>query len=242
MPASAVKNRQWCKNPCAPVENFLSLENSKPFEKDLAKLPVTILFPRTREIHASVAATYKDGTEYKRAQAYFSTGIPTIGFIASLRPRLKQTAIFIDRFFFGMRYRDIADKYGVQVGEVAKLYVNAKTRLVKTVQAMDRVELALSNGTPLVAFPNPVKVFLLHAVFGLSNGEICNLLDIPHNLVNRYITRTRDKLLAGEIQIIHCTDEDRQAARNRLKEARAARLAYDRGRQKRPRRNENVPD
>jgi hypothetical protein len=68
------------------------------------------------------------------------------------------------------------------------MYVNAKERLIKTIEAMDRIELAKNNGKPLVDMPRGLRVFLLHALFGLSNGEICRLLVITHSAVNKHIT------------------------------------------------------
>jgi hypothetical protein len=97
---------------------------------------------------------------------------------------------------------------------------------------MDRVELAKSTGKPLVAMPKGVRVFLLHALLGLSNGEICKLLGVSHHsLVNRYITQTRDKIMCGKIDILSYSDGDLQKANARLKKTREKRKEYDEKRQ-----------
>jgi hypothetical protein len=178
---------------------------------------------------------YKDGSTFKPGQANFSD-VQEIAFVSTKSPRLKQTGIFIDRFFFRMSYHELAEKYQVERSAVAKLYVNAKERLVKTIEAMDRVELAKNNGVALAAMPKAVRVFMLHAIFGLSNAEIGKFLGMHHSLVHRCVTSTRDRILAGELDLLTAKDDDRQAARTRLQEARQARAEYDRNRERPPRR------
>lgn len=223
-------HRKICKSPCIFVEKLLCADNRKPFEKNIGD-NATILYPKSkREINESSLDTYDDGKFSKRVQFYFSDANESI-FLTDIEPKLKQTGIFIDRFFFKMSYQQLADKYGVSKSGVAKLYVNAKERLIKTIDVMDRVELAKSTGKPLAAMPKGVRVFLLHALLGLSNGEICKLLGVSHTLVNRYITQTRDKIMCGEIDILSYSDGDLQKANARLKKTREKRKEYDEKRQ-----------
>jgi hypothetical protein len=140
--------------------------------------------------------------------------------LGAVEPKLKQSGIFIDRFFKKMPYEEIAAKYNTSLSSAISLYVNARDRLVKTAVAMDRCEIANVNGKPLVEMTNQVRVFLLHALFGLSNGEICRLLGLHHGVVGRYINRVKDRIIAGEINLVEYTDEERQAAKDRLKAAR----------------------
>ncbi len=199
-------HRKSCKKPCIFVEKYLSLNNRKPFEKDVKDI-LTVLFPRLRrEIRECEMGAYEDGKPNKQAQAAFSDENES-AFLGTDH-RLKQTGIFIDRFFFAKSYGEIAEKYGTTKGGVAKLYVNAKRRLVKTVEAMDRVELAKNNGKPLVDMPKAMRVFLLHALFGLSNAEICRLLGTHHSLVNRQIIKNRERLLCGKINLLSYSGND----------------------------------
>jgi hypothetical protein len=211
------------------VADFLSYDNRAPFEKTRGDF--TVIIPRRREIHASVVEAFKDGSLCKQAQRFFSDSREESTFTSAIQPQLKQTAIFIDRFFLKMSYTDLAEKYSTPRSAIAKLYVNAKERLVKTVAAMDRAELARSNGEALATMPRGVRAFLLHTLLGLSVTEIANLLNVTHPLVTRQIADIRDRLLAGEsIDILPAAAKDREAAHARIRQARQARAEYDRRR------------
>ena len=97
------------------------------------------------------------------------------------------------------------------------MYQHAKTRLVKVTQAMDRIELARSTGETLARFQKRIRYFLLHALLGLSVGEIAKVCNAPSGLVSRGIAVIRDKLLAGEIDLRpEATDAERAQALRRL--------------------------
>jgi DNA-directed RNA polymerase specialized sigma24 family protein len=195
-----------------------------------------MLFPRSRrELRESELAEFEDGNPSSTKQQTFSDAVES-PFADAFTPSLKQTAIFIDRFFFRKSYAEMAEKYSTTVSGVAKLYVNAKDRIFKTVEAMDRIELAKNNGTPLVSITQAVRAFLLHSLFGLSNIEISRLLGVNHSLIHRYLTVTRDRLICGELKLFAYSDEDRKAAQGRLDEMRRDRLDYDRNRKRRERR------
>lgn len=223
-------HRKTCSTPCAPVERLLSAGNRKPFERVSGE--TVIVFPRSRrEIRESDLDTYEEGGKpTNKSAAVFSTD--TGSAFATPEPTLKQTAIFIDRFFNRMSYADLAGKYGTTRGGVAKLYFNAKERMIKSIRAMDRADLAAANGRPLAAMPKAVRVFLLHSVFGLAVSEIARLLDISHSLVTRNIATTRDRIITGQLDILTFTETDRAAAQGRLDDARAKRAAYERKRTK----------
>ena len=221
---SRCTHRKTCASPCAPVERLLSADNRKPFERVSGNS--VIVFPGSRrEIRQSDLDTYDNDKPTNSSAAIFSTaaGNPFI----TDEPALKQTGIFMDRFFGRMSYADLADKYGTTRSGVAKLYVNAKERMIKSIRAMDRANLAKSNGQPLAVMPKAVRVFLLHTLFGLSVTEIARLLDINHSLVIRNIKTTRDRIITGQLDLLTFTEADREAAQGRLDEARAKRKAYD---------------
>jgi hypothetical protein len=221
-------NRKVCKAPCFFAEMHLSHDNRKPFEKDIDDF--TVVYPRVRrELRESELPDFENGTPTGPKQIAFSDATEN-PFPESFTPKLKQTGIFIDRFFFHKTYAELAEKYNTTTGGVAKMYVNAKERLFKTVEAMDRVELAKNNGEPIISMTPAVRVFFLHVLFGLSNIEISRLLGLSHSLVHRYLTITRDRLICGEVDFISFSDDDRQAALARLETMRSKRRAYDMGR------------
>lgn len=138
-------------------------------------------------------------------------------------PRTKTTGIFIDRFFHRMSFADLAVKYETTPGGVARFYDNARQRILKTVQAMDREKIALSNGAPLAVMPKAVRAFFLHTVFLLPVTEIAQLTGVSSSLVTRQIQQTRDRILTGEIDLVEYVP----GASERLTSASAKRKAYD---------------
>jgi hypothetical protein len=239
-------NRRACKAPCFFVEKYLEFKNRSPFEQN------NVIFPDSRRTRReSDFEMLESGKPSNGAVRAFSNwqnwiaefkGGSTPGlhieqpspFINGIDISLKQTGIFIDRFFHRMPYKELAEKYDTTVSGVAKLYVNAKDRIKKTVEAMDRVELAKSNGTPLAKMPKSMRVFLLHTVFGLSNGEISRLLGMHHTLVHRFINTVKDRIICSEYDVLDFTDQDREKAEKRLEKMRDARREYEKKRQRIP--------
>ena len=64
---------------------------------------------------------------------------------ASFKPRLKQTGIFIDRFFHGSSYEDLAVKYDMTAENARKTYHNAVNRLREVIEAMDGGEVTTTG-------------------------------------------------------------------------------------------------
>ncbi|MEJ2672471.1 MAG: hypothetical protein P8168_09790, partial [Deltaproteobacteria bacterium] len=59
---------------------------------------------------------------------------------ASFKPDLKQTGVFIDRFFNKWSYADLAVKYDTTVEGARKIYQAAVKRLLNVVEALDGKE------------------------------------------------------------------------------------------------------
>ncbi|MDA3897707.1 MAG: hypothetical protein PF482_16355 [Desulfobacteraceae bacterium] len=197
---------------------------------------MTIIFPGSRkEIRTCELAEYEDGKPTGEIQRFFSTDNEGPFASAIDNPKLKQTGIFIDRFFFKMGYQELAEKYDTSKSGISKLYDNAKSRIVKTVEAMDRADMALANGNQIVKMKRAVQAFLLHTAFGLSVNEVSKLMGVNHSLIVRNLDDTRDKLMTGEINLFDFTEEDREAAQERLEGARAKRRDYDKKRKRPPR-------
>ena len=228
---SKCSHRSTCEKPCYPVEQYLNFENQKPYE--ILDKGIIIVHPRSkREIRRSELNFNEDGKPTKPSEAVFSTVTDSPFASEKIDPAIKQTGIFVDRIFHRMSYADLAEKYNTIISGVAKMYVNAKSRLLKSIKAMDRADLALSNGQPLVEMPKGVKVFFLHSVFGLSISEIARFLDMNHTLVIRNIQTIRDRIITGQMDILTFTPNEKEAAHDRLETARAKRAKYDRKRRK----------
>jgi len=181
------RHRSRCKAPCAPVEKYLAYGTSTPFEIYLRD-SVTKLCPASkRVVRRSEMVTEYDNREKasNEAQRAFSTENDTP--FQDLTPRLKQTGIFIDRFFNRMPYAEIAEKYATSEHNAQCLYQNAVKRLDKTVKAMDRIELAKANGKRLESLPTRERVRILYCGLEMSVTEIARFIGINHSAVIKHV-------------------------------------------------------
>lgn len=220
-----------CKSPCYPVKQFLAKDNLSVFEKTVSKEngeTVTILFARSRELQQSMLSIGVDSRGDPRLstkdQQAFSTENENP--FAEFKPSLKQTGIFVDRFFHGFSYDDLAIKYDMTTATVRKTYHNSINRVLAVIQAMDHGEVS----TKQVEFwkkkvearsgslPKGQKWYLLNKLFGLRPSEIAEMegLDKKSSSVRQLIIRVSDQLKAGEISLIETTPQESANAKARL--------------------------
>jgi hypothetical protein len=145
---------------------------------------------------------------------------------ASFKPNLKQTGIFVDRFFHNFNYDDLAVKYDMTADTARKTYHNSIKRVLAVIHSMDNGQVP----TKQVDFwkkrveersgslPKGQKWYLLNKLFGLRPAEIAEMegLDKKNSSVRQLIIRVSDQLKAGEISLIETTPEETQAAKARL--------------------------
>lgn len=222
-----------CKSPCYPVQQYLAQDNLTVFEKSHTNedgKTVTILFARSREIPESSLVQRKDPDfEPEEIQEAFSTQneSPFAGF----KPKLKQTGIFIDRFFNNWSYRDLAVKYEISEHAAIKIYYVALKRLRVVLAAMDneKEHRNLEHWTKQVeersgSLPKGQKWFLLNKLFGLRPSEIAEMEGMKgSSSVRQLIIRVSDQLKAGEINLIECSPQEATEAKERLETHRVKR-------------------
>lgn len=107
-----------CQKSCYPVEQYLKKENLDVFEKsftDPEGKTISIIFSRSRE--APVSALPEIDQD---ADPAFSTENENP--FRSFDPHLKQTGIFIDRFFLKFKYQYLAVKYDISIDAAYKIY------------------------------------------------------------------------------------------------------------------------
>jgi DNA-directed RNA polymerase specialized sigma24 family protein len=226
-----------CKSPCYPVWQYLAEDNLSVFEKTVTKEngeKVSIIFARSREQQQSMLSIGVDkqgDPRYStREQQAFST--ETENPFASFNPRLKQTGIFIDRFFHKASYDDLAFKYDVSKGAAVKIYYAATQKLRQVIETMDdpqkirnfehwKKQVEERSGH----MPKGQRWFLLNKLFGLRPSEIAEMegLDKKNSSVRQLIIRVSDQLKAGEISLIEITPEEAKAAKARLETHKAKR-------------------
>ena len=159
----------------------------------------------------------------KEAQA-FSTENESAFF--AFNPQLKQTGVFINRFFNKASYKDLAVKYDTTVSTARKTYHNTLKRLADVLTAMDngnvptkqvdfwKKKVAERSGN----LPKSQKWFLMNKLFGLRPCEIAEMegMDKNKSSVRKLIIRVSDQLKAGEISLIEVTPEEAAQTKARL--------------------------
>jgi hypothetical protein len=225
-------HREGCKTPCRPVEVYLAQDNLAIFEK-------TGVGENGEEITIIFAQSKKFIRECELPRISSNTDEPVDVFtteaespFAGFNPDLKQTGIFIDRFFYGWSYEDLAVKYDVTVGVASSHYYNAVQRLRAVIEAMDGGKGSPRNFGPWKqmveersgSFPLGVKWFLLNKLFQMRPAEIARLEGVknPHG-VRGMIIRVSDQLRSGEISLFEKDPEEAEAAKVRLEALRAQR-------------------
>jgi DNA-directed RNA polymerase specialized sigma24 family protein len=213
------------------VAEFLRRDNLAVFEKSYTDpetgQTTTILFSRSRELPESDLPQDdgKTAAEYPKA---FSTENENP--FAVFTPNLKQTGIFVDRFFHGASYADLAVKYDMSTDNARKTYHNAIKRLLEILKAMDGDKrLDLSQYQKQMEdrsgkMPKGQKWFLLNKLFGVMPSEIAEMEGLKgSSSVRQLIIRVSDQLRAGEIRLIDATPEEEAAAKKRLEDQRGKR-------------------
>jgi hypothetical protein len=229
--------RNNCKTPCRPVELYLAEDNLTVYEKTATLKTgerVSIVFARSRETQQSSLSIGVDKRgdvrlSNKEAEAFSTDNEnPFAGF----NPQLKQTGIFIDRFFHKSSYSDLAVKYDVNEYDAIKIYHAAGKRLRQVIEAMDdpkgvrnldhwKKQVKERSGN----IPKGQKWYLLNKLLGLRPSEIAEMegLDKRSSSVRQLIIRVSDQLKAGEIRLIETTPGEAEAAKARLDEIRKKR-------------------
>ncbi len=218
-------HREGCENPCRPVEIYLAQDNLAVYEKTAVGKDgkkITIVFAHGREIQESALPPVSDKTD-EAIDSPFSTESESP--FASFNPSLKQTGIFIDRFFHGWSYEDLAVKYDVTVDVAQSHYYNAVQRLQAVIEAMDGGKDSLRDfgaWEEMVkkrsgSFPVGIRWYLLNKLFSLRPSEIAKLEGVKHpSEVRALIIRVSDQLRAGEISLLEVDQGEAEAAKAKL--------------------------
>jgi hypothetical protein len=207
-----------CEKPCFPVWEYLNQENLSVYEQHYTNEEgerVDIVFARSRE-------TPETDLAESQSQTVFNTcnESPFSDFV----PRLKQTGIFLDRFFHQFSYKDLAVKYGMSEDNCIKSYHNAVNRVLAVLEHMDKAN-AVGNfdfwkekvEERSGSLPKGQKWFLLNKLFGLRPSQIAEMEGIKgSSSVRQLIIRVSDQLRCGEIRLFDATPEEVEEAKARL--------------------------
>lgn len=213
--------------PCRPVKEYLSQDNLSVFENsytDKNGQKVSIVFSRSREMAFSGLTDIDIDSD-----PAFSTDSESP--FSSFNPNLKQTGVFVDRFFNGFSIADVAEKYKVSKHSASNIYHHAVKRILEVLEIMDQGE-AVRKKTQYAkqveersgSLPKGQRWYLLNKALGLMPSEIADLEGLKgSSSVRQLIIRTSDQLRAKEIRLIDCTPEESEEAKSRLDSHRAKR-------------------
>jgi len=211
----------------------LAESNLSVYEKTFTKEngeTISLIFARSREIPQTGLEQKHTGEPVRKSLEIFSTENDSP--ISSFQPQLKQTGIFVDRFFHIFSYDDLAEKYSMSKSNATKTYHNAINRLLAVLEAMDlgtktrKMDQYLKQTQERSgSLPKGQKWYLLNRLFELLPSEIAELegLDKRSSSVRQLIIRVSDQLRAGEISLVETTPEESAAAKARLDEVRKKR-------------------
>lgn len=213
-----------CEKPCPAVD---MLAGPEPYEPHEGKF--IIVHGDHREVNQShLESLDQDGDGTKIVDEYLNTLSESP--FRHFDPSLKITGIFIDRFFYKWSYADIATKYEVKASSARGLYHHAVNRVFEVLEALDREKALVNFKTKAKqmeqrsgSLTKGVRWFLMNKVFGLSPPEIAKLENVKTQfLVNRQISLTYDKLIAGELDLFENDPSpyEIEAARSRLEHKR----------------------
>lgn len=218
------QHRMTCDRPCRPVELYLQQDNPAVFEKRYINeegKQVTIMFAKGRVTPQSLGPEMDE-----EADLAFST--ENASPFRHFEPTLKQTGIFIDRFFHKFTYADLATKYDCTEIEAQKIYRAAVQRLLSIIHEVDRARKREKYAKMVKErsgdLPKGQRWFLMNKCLGLLPSEIAEMEGLQgSSSVRQLIIRVSDQLQAGEIKLIDGTTEERQTAKERLDTRRAKR-------------------
>ena len=179
MTCESCDHRETCQKPCDAVNKIL-WENNRVMEKQYHDF--SICFPKNEEVH------FSEITEQQIDEFSENDVVPW----ASGNYRLRQTEVFVERFFNKTPCKEIAERFDVKENTVVCMYAMAVKQLKNIVEALD----ARRTGVKALApdkFNEEQKWFLLNTVFGFTQNEIAEMFGKNRNVVGKRVKRMSDK-------------------------------------------------
>lgn len=194
-------HRNGCQTPCAPVQRELYVRG-RPREKVRGET-VTVL-SKSREIQnsvleAQIAAKLPSGDTTRGGPLENAT--ETIWAQFDFDPKTKRTGIFVDRFFARWSWGDIATRYDTTTKDARRVYYEAKARLFKIIQRMDRstrlgniAQIEKTSGR----LDQKTRAFVLCKCLDLTPAEVGELLGVNDKKASKWIRSCADQIRKGK--------------------------------------------
>ncbi len=205
-------HKETCTKPCFLADCFIN-ENVKPlFEKTTTQvrggqeIQITVIYDPYCQKTSNFAEVTTENEEGKARSDVdnVSAGDMERFYNGVFYVRSQKLGIFIDHFFNGFTYEDLAVKYETTAHQAMKVYERAKTDFLSFLDAWNREKEVLRNRMQAEAhlqnlgkMPKKLKCFLLHYVFELSYSDISELLNVPRNHISREIKSVEANIKEG---------------------------------------------
>lgn len=179
MTCDECNQKEACTKPCDDVQKIL-WKNNRVMERTYQN--AVVCCPRNGEVHFS---------EIKQDQIDRFSEDDVIPW-SSGNFKLRQTEVFIERFFNKIPCKDIAERYDVKENTVVSMYRNAVKELEKAIKTMDCEREGLKYAKH-DKFTEEQKIFLLHIIFGFQLGTIARMFKHDPGRIGQKVKRMSDK-------------------------------------------------
>jgi len=224
-----------CKTPCEPVKQYLAHENRAVYEKcytNDAGQQISIVYSRPKEFNFSTFQREGDTDKNKQNKFEMALSTENESAFASFEPNLKQTRLFIDKFFKKMSIEDLSVKYDMKPDKVHEYYAQAKRRVFDILEHLDAARpLKLERFWKRIeqrsgSMPKGQRWFLMNKIFMLTPSQIAEIENASADSVSALIIRVSDQLRAKEIELFPVTQLEVLEAKARLDAVRARRREH----------------
>jgi len=178
----ACKDRESCKTPCKEVNKIL-WENNRVYERHYDNS--IVVFPPKKEVHFSALDDHQLD-EISNSDAFpWSSG----------DYKLRQTNVFIDKFFNRASTSELAEKYGVRASVISTMYENCLQKIEQILGLLDLRASGIKNLKP-DRFTEDEKMFLLVYIFRFNAAEVADMFHHGKDYTSGKLRRMADKYKA----------------------------------------------
>jgi len=228
-------HRSACKTPCEPVKQYLAFENRQVYEKtftDQAGQTISVIYSRPREINFSAFKREGDTDKNRPNKLEMALSSENESAFSSFEPSLKQTRLFIDKFFHKLSVEDLSVKYEMSQQKVHEYYAQSKRRIFNILEHLDS-----ARPLKLERFMEQIRersgnmtagqrYFIMSRVFLLSHKQISEIEGTSPGTVSELVRRTADQIRAKEISLFDFTEQEAKEAKGRLDAVRERRREH----------------
>lgn len=176
------ENRESCKTPCDEVNKILWKENhvyERHYDNSI------VVFPPKKEVHFSALDDYQL-EEISNSDAFpWSSG----------DYKLRQTNVFIEKFFNRTSTSELAERYGVRASVISTMYENCLQKIEQILSLLDLRASGIKNLKP-DRFTEDEKMFLLVHIFRFNAAEVAEMFHHGKDYTSGKLRRMADKYKA----------------------------------------------